>query len=99
MSEEDNQIGRLRGIGLRPDPAGILITPFEQNGEQWGYTIVDKTTIPSMNIDGEWRNVVPEGVWMQMLENWDLVGKTDKAIFDQYPVYLDYPEVQELINE
>jgi hypothetical protein len=89
--------GQLRGIGLRLDPQEILIAPHEQGGLKWGYTIIDRTKIPTMYIKGEWQNVVPEGVWIQMLSNWDDIAKTAKDVFAKHPEYLDYPEIKSLI--
>lgn len=91
--------GQLRGIGLRLDPAGILISPNEEDGQIWSYTIVDKTQIPTMYINDEWRPVVPEGVWLQMLDNWEAIKKIDRSVFDRNPIYLEYPELVELIGE
>jgi hypothetical protein len=90
--------GQLRGIGLRLDPQEILIAPHEEGGLKWGYTIIDKNSIPSMFIDGEWRDVVPEGVWVQMLANWDSIAKTANDVFSEYPEYLEYPEVKNLCS-
>lgn len=92
--------GQLRGIGLRLDPQEILIAPYEEpsSGLKWGYTIIDKTQIPSMYMNGEWRDVVPEGVWVQMLENWDNIAKTAKQVLKEYPEYLQYPELKELAD-
>ena len=97
MTEPDQ--GQLRGIGLRRDPQEILIAPYEQQGEMWGYTIINKTQIPTMYIDGEWKDVVPEGVWLQMLDNWDDIAKTAKEVLAEYPEYLEYPEVKALLSE
>ena len=91
--------GQLQGVGLRKDPQEILIAPFELDGITWGYTIIDKTQIPKMYIEDEWKDVVPEGVWIQMLENWDNIAKTAKEVFEEYPEYLEYPEVKALISE
>lgn len=90
--------GQLRGIGLRLDPQEILIAPHEEGGLKWGYTITDKTKIPTMYIKGEWQAVVPEGVWVQMLANWEDISKTANEVFTEYPQYLEYPEVKALIN-
>jgi hypothetical protein len=90
--------GQLRGIGLRLDPKEILIAPYTENGLTWGYTIIDKTQIPTMYIDGEWKNVVPESVWLQMLDNWDSITKDAKAILDENPEYLLYPELRSLVS-
>lgn len=87
--------GQLRGIGLRKDPQGILIAPHEMNGEQYGYTIIDKTAIPTMYIMGQWQDVVPEGVWYQMLANWEDISNN---INDVDPIYLEYPEVKALVK-
>jgi hypothetical protein len=94
MSEPSE--GQLRGIGLRLDPQGILIAPHEEGGLQWGYTIIDKTQIPAMYMNGEWKQVVPEGVWMQMLANWDDITKDAKEILADNPEYLKYPELKAL---
>ena len=93
--------GQLRGIGLRLDPQEILIAPYEESGSglKWGYTIIDKTQIPSMYIGGEWKDVVPEGVWLQMLDNWDAIKKTAREVLAEYPEYLEYPELKELLND
>jgi hypothetical protein len=91
--------GELRGIGLRLDPAGILIAPNEDAGLIWSYTIIDKTQIPTMYIGDEWKPVVPEGVWLQMLDNWEELKKIDRSVFDRNPIYLTYPELVELIGE
>lgn len=90
--------GQLRGIGLRLDPQEILIAPHEEGGLKWGYTIIDRTKIPTMYIKGEWQNVVPEGVWVQMLANWDDIAKTANDVFSDYPEYLEYPEVRKLCS-
>jgi hypothetical protein len=90
--------GQLRGIGLRLDPQGILIAPHEEGGLQWGYTIIDRDNIPTMYIKGQWQNVVPEGVWYQMLANWDDIGKFANDLFSDYPTYLEYPEVRKLCS-
>lgn len=90
--------GQLRGIGLRLDPQEILIAPHEEGGLKWGYTIIDRTNIPTMYIKGEWQNVVPEGVWVQMLANWDDIAKTANDVFSDYPEYLEYPEVRKLCS-
>lgn len=91
--------GQLRGIGIRLDPQEILIAPYEEGGLKWGYTIIDKTQIPTMYINSDWAEVVPEGVWIQMLENWDSIAKTAKEVLEEYPEYLEYPEVKALISE
>ncbi len=91
--------GQLKGIGLRLDPQEILIAPHEEGGLSWGYTIIDKTHIPTMYIGGEWKDVVPEGVWLQMLDNWDAIKKTAKEVLAEYPEYLEYPELKELLND
>lgn len=97
MSEQPVE-GQLRGIGLRLDPQGILIAPHEEGGLTWGYTIIDRDRIPTMYIKGEWQNVVPEGVWVQMLANWDDIAKTANDVFSDYPQYLEYPEVRKLCS-
>jgi hypothetical protein len=51
-----------------------------------------------MYIKGEWQNVVPEGVWVQMLANWDDIAKTANDVFSDYPQYLEYPEVRKLCS-
>jgi hypothetical protein len=91
--------GQLRGIGLRLDPQEILIAPSAEGGLTWGYTIIDKTNIPTMYMDGEWRDVVPKGVWLQMLDNWDDVIKTIKNNQDEFSHYLGYPEIKDAIDE
>jgi hypothetical protein len=91
--------GQLKGIGLRLDPQEILIAPHEEGGLKWGYTIIDKTHIPTMYIGGEWKNVVPEGVWLQMLDNWDAIAKTAKEVLAEYPEYLEYPELKAFVND
>jgi hypothetical protein len=88
--------GQLKGIGLRLDPAGILIAPSETNGLIWGYTIIDKTQIPTMFMNDEWSEVVPKGVWLQMLENWEALKGIDQSVFERNPVYKQYPELMEL---
>jgi hypothetical protein len=90
--------GQLQGVGLRPDPQEILIAPHEKGGLLWGYTIIDRTKVPSMYIMGEWVDVVPESVWVQMLENWDNIAKTANDVFSEYPEYLEYPEVKKLCS-
>ena len=97
MSEQPIE-GQLKGIGLRLDPQEILIAPHEEGGLKWGYTIIDRTKIPTMYMKGEWQNVVPEGVWVQMLANWDDIAKTANDVFSDYPEYLEYPEVRKLCS-
>lgn len=99
MTEHQPVEGQLKGIGLRLDPQEILIAPHTEGGLTWGYTIIDSTKIPTMYIKGEWQQVVPEGVWVQMLANWEDIAKTAKEVLAEYPSYLDYPEVKALINE
>lgn len=90
--------GQVRGIGIRLDPQEILIAPHEMNGAMWGYTITDKTKIPTMYIKGEWKEVVPEGVWVQMIANWEDISKTANEVFTEHPEYLEYPEVKALLK-
>jgi hypothetical protein len=97
MSEQPVE-GQLRGIGLRLDPQEILIAPHEEGGLSWGYTIIDRSKVPTMYIGGEWKEVVPEGVWYQMLANWDDIAKVANDIFSDYPEYLEYPEVRKLCS-
>jgi hypothetical protein len=97
MSEQPIE-GQLRGIGLRLDPQGILIAPHEEGGLQWGYTIIDRDKVPTMYIDGSWVDVVPLGVWSQMLANWDDISKFANDLFSDHPAYLDYPEVKKLCS-
>lgn len=97
MNEQPNE-GQLRGMGLRLDPQEILIAPHEQGGLKWGYTIIDSTKIPQMYIKGVWQDVVPEGVWLQMLDNWDDISNTAKQTFQDHPEYLEYPEIKKLIS-
>jgi hypothetical protein len=97
MSEQPIE-GQLRGIGLRLDPQGILIAPHEEGGLQWGYTIIDRDKVPTMYIDGSWVDVVPLGVWSQMLANWDDISKFANDLFSDHPAYLDYPEVRKLCS-
>jgi hypothetical protein len=96
MSEQPIE-GQLRGIGLRLDPQGILIAPHEEGGLQWGYTIIDRDNVPTMYIDDNWVDVVPLGVWSQMLANWDDIAKFANDLFSNHPEYLDYPEIKNLI--
>jgi hypothetical protein len=95
MNEQPKE-GQLKGIGLRLDPQEILIAPHEEGGLKWGYTIIDRTKIPTMYMGGEWKEVVPEGVWVQMLANWDDIAKTAKEVLQEYPSYLEYPELKAL---
>ena len=88
--------GQLRGIGLRLDPQEILIAPHTKGGLSWGYTIIDKSQTPSMFIAGEWREVVPEGVWSQMIVNWEDIAKSARTILEENPSYLEYPELKAL---
>ena len=90
--------GQLRGIGIRLDPQEILIAPHTQGGLTWGYTIIDRDKVPTMYINGEWRDVVPVGVWSQMLENWDDIAKFANDLFSEHTIYLDYPEVRKLCS-
>ena len=90
--------GQLRGIGLRLDPQEILIAPHEEGGLKWGYTIIDKTQIPTMFIRGDWKPVVPEGVWVQMLANWEDISKFADSLFNDYPEYIEYPEIKNLVS-
>jgi hypothetical protein len=95
---EQPQEGQLHGIGLRLDPQGILIAPHEEGGLQWGYTIIDRDKVPTMYIDGNWVDVVPVGVWSQMLSNWDDISSFANDLFSDHPGYLEYPEVKKLCS-
>lgn len=96
---EDLFEGQLKGIGLRPDPKQILIAPHEKDGALWGYTIIDTESVPTMYIKGAWEPVVPEAVWIQMIDNWKDISKDAKDLFAESPEYLDYPELRKLIGE
>jgi hypothetical protein len=97
MSEQPIE-GQLTGIGIRLDPQEILIAPHTKGGLTWGYTIIDRTKAPAMYIMGKWVDVVPEGVWVQMLANWDDIANTAKDVLAKYPEYLEYPELKELLG-
>ena len=96
----DNPVpGQLRGVGLRLDPDSILFAPETTGGLTWGYTIVDKTAKPAMYMDGEWREFVPEGVWLQMLDAWENLIKIIKQDPAKYEYYLEFPEIKESLND
>ena len=102
VSSEDNKPvpGQLRGVGNRLDPEGILFgSNTYDGGLTWGYTIIDKTAKPSIFMDDQWTEFVPEGVWLQMIDLWDDVIKTIKDNPDKYEYYLQYPEIKERIEQ
>lgn len=99
VSLEDNPSpGQLRGVGNRLDPESILFAPETVNGLTWGYTIVDETAKPAIFMDGEWRDFVPEGVWLQMVEAWGKLIETIKDNPEKYSHYLQYPEISTKVN-
>jgi hypothetical protein len=91
--------GQLRGIGNRLDPQSILFAPEEINGLTWGYSIIDKNSKPEIFMGGEWKEFVPLGVWLQMLDAWEDLIKTIKQDPEKYEHYLQYPEIKERIEQ
>lgn len=95
MSEP--KLGDLKGIGLRPDPQGILFAPFtDDDGVQFGYTIIDPNQKPSMFMEDGWKEFVPEGVWLQMVDNWNAMKAGIRENLLDFPEYLQYPELKAL---
>ena len=93
----DPKPGQLRGVGLRLDPDSILFASETHSGLTWGYTIVDKTAKPTIFMEGEWKEFVPEGVWLQMIDIWDNLISEIKKDPEKYSHYLSYPEISVLI--
>lgn len=91
MSEEP-QVGQMRGVLLRLDPKGILFAPHTLNGVSWGYSIDPDEDNPAIYMDDEWKEIIPEGVWYQMVENWTQVKNTVLNNPKEYADYLAYPE-------
>lgn len=100
MNLENNKPspGQLRGVGNRLDPELILFAPETVEGLAWGYTIIDKTVMPAIYMDGEWTEFIPKGVWIQMIEAWDEVIEKVKSNPEKYKQYLNYPEIKEAIE-
>lgn len=92
-------LGQLRGIGLRLDPESILFAPETTDGLTWGYTIVDKQAKPAMFMADGWREFVPEGVWVQMIESWDNLIKSIKDDKESFAYYLQYDEIKKAVEE
>jgi hypothetical protein len=90
--------GQLSGIGLRPDPQGILFRPFEEEGIQWGYTLKPEEGQPMIFMNDEWTEFVPKGVWLQMLDLWNEIGKSIKENLGDFEGYLQYPEIKRLVD-
>ena len=96
---KDPAPGQLRGIGLRPDPQGLLFRTYEdEDGAKWGYTLKPTEGQPMIFMNDAWTTFVPEGVWNQMLANWDDIAKFANDLFSDYPTYLDYPEIRKLCS-
>jgi hypothetical protein len=91
--------GQLRGVGLRLDPQSILIAPESSGGLVWGYTITDKTRHPTIFMNGEWKTFIPQGVWLQMLDNWDTLVEIIKQDPEKYDYYLQYDEIKKDVEQ
>ena len=91
--------GQLRGVGLRLDPQGILFKPFEENGLQWGFTLKPEEGQPMIFMQDEWKEFIPKGVWLQMLDLWEEIGKGIKESPDDFQTYLEYPEIKRLVEK
>jgi len=97
---EQPQPGQLRGIGLRPDPQGLLFRTYEdEDGSKWGYTLKPTEGQPMIFMNDAWTTFVPEGVWNQMLDLWAQIGRDMKANINDVQEYLEYPEVKDLVSK
>jgi hypothetical protein len=53
--------GKLRGVRIMRDPAGVLIDPFiDDTGIQYGYVIVYGEEQPAVFDGTEWRSIMDE---------------------------------------
>lgn len=52
--------GKLRGVRVMPDPLGILLNPFEENGSTFGYVIVQNEDSPAVFDGSEWHSILED---------------------------------------
>lgn len=88
----------MRGVALYPDPKGLLFSPHDVKGVQMGYAINPAEGNPAIFLDGEWKEIIPEGVWLQMTSSWDELIKNISDNYIDYPEYCAYPEIASQIK-
>lgn len=91
--------GQLRGVGIRPDPQGILFRPHIIEGIQWGYTLKPEEGQPMIFMNGEWTEFIPKGVWLQMLDLWEEMKNSMQNNISDVQEYVSYPELGLKNNE
>jgi hypothetical protein len=73
--------GLMRGARLWPDPAGILESPFMENGMQMGYVLVYGEEFPAVYDGITWHPVIDDpSAWASMQD----------VVADQYYKIIDY---------
>lgn len=78
--------GLMRGVRIWPDPDGILLSPFEEQGHKMGYVFVYGEDEPAVFDGKEWHSVLSEGYqWSNMQED----------IAAQYYLILEHAEKNE----
>jgi hypothetical protein len=68
MTNINPRAGLMRGVRLWPDPDGILISPFEENGQTLGYVLVYGEESPAVFDGTEWHSVLEDAnQWSEMI--------------------------------
>jgi hypothetical protein len=88
--------GLMRGARLWPDPAGILESPFMENGMQMGYVLVYGEEFPAVYDGIVWHPVIDDpSAWASMQ---DAIADQYYKIIEHAKENVDYQELAAYIT-
>ena len=90
MTNSNPRAGLMRGVRLWPDPDGILISPFQENGQTLGYVLVYGEEAPAVFDGTEWHSVI---------ENPDQWAEMMPLISEQYYKIVEHAEKNEVYKQ
>lgn len=90
MTNINPRAGLMRGVRLWPDPDGILISPFQENGQTLGYVLVYGEEAPAVFDGTEWHSVI---------ENPDQWAEMMPLISEQYYKIVEHAEKNEVYKQ
>lgn len=67
--------GKMRGVRVMPDPLGILLNSFEQDGSKFGYVIVAGEDKPAVYDGSEWHSI------LEIESDWE--SQSSEMLLDQ----------------
>jgi hypothetical protein len=89
--------GKLRGVRVMPDPLGILLNPFEENGVTYGYVIVQNEESPAVFDGAEWHSIMDDDSFWEISLN-DMFTNQMSKILESVELDPAYERIHNLFS-